>query len=52
MLFLLFVVVFLLFIVCVMGRCTYICIDLYMCMNTDIHAGPYVSAYDAVVCTL
>ena len=32
--------------------CMYICIDLYMCMNTNVHVCPYISAYDVVVCTL
>ena len=39
-------------VICYVGWFVYICIDLYMCMNTNIHVCPYISAYDAVVCTL
>ena len=36
-------------VVCYMGGCMSICIDLYMCMNTNVHVCLYISAYDAVV---
>ena len=45
------VIVFCLFfvvVVCYVGWCIYI--DLYTCMNTNVHVCPYISAYDAVVC--
>ena len=32
-----------------MGRCMYICTDLYMCVNTNVHVCPYINTYDAVV---
>ena len=35
-------------VVCYMGQFLYICINLYICMNVC----SYISAYDAVVCTL